>query len=132
MKSIFFVSTATHHMNGQQFRSLVNNAAMNNAVKSVTGLLGYNGMNFIQLAEGPADAVDECIHRILNDDRHAGVRFFREKPITQRECQEWGIASGSLYVNPLRPETLATSWQCAGLTHDTKRILSSFASFGAG
>lgn len=128
MKSILFVSTATEHFDGPQFRSLMTTAAMNNAVKDVTGVLGYNGMNFIQLAEGPDDAIDDCMDRILRDKRHFGVIPIKERRIQKRECHEWGVASGSLYLNPLRPESFVTNWKDNALDPDTRSVLASFSS----
>jgi hypothetical protein len=46
-------------------------AFVRNRADNVTGLLVYNPTMFLQLIEGPIDAVRNCYARIARDDRHS-------------------------------------------------------------
>jgi hypothetical protein len=89
MKAILFVSTVTDHFDTSALRQIIATASENNRRSGITGLLLFNGMNFLQLIEGPDIAVDECLRRISKDHRHSGVIPFGERKIVSRQCRGW-------------------------------------------
>lgn len=61
----------------------------NNAVRAITGMLIYNGRNFLQLIEGEADALAALMERIGQDSRHHGISVLYDEPADQRACPDW-------------------------------------------
>ena len=57
MRRIVYLSTATRLMSDVELMDVLRVSRENNARDKVTGLLLYQGGNFIQLLEGDADAV---------------------------------------------------------------------------
>ena len=74
-------------------------AAVRNRRDDVTGLLLFNSRRFLQVLEGPKDAVERIFARIYDDSRHRGVVKLREGAIVAREFGQWAMA----YDDPCRP-----------------------------
>lgn len=91
MKSVFFVSTVTGHMEMTDVRTFATNAARNNRLAGITGLLAFNGINFLQLTEGSDLAVEECFRRISANPKHSGIITFGERRIVARQLRNWRL-----------------------------------------
>ncbi len=55
-------------------------------------MLLFNGKRFLQVLEGPADAVAATYNRISQDPRHRGQVVLSRKSVSQREFGEWSMA----------------------------------------
>jgi len=55
----------------------------------VTGLLLYNGRNFLQLLEGNVEDLSWVLHRIEADPRHNGVSIIEDIAVEERACPDW-------------------------------------------
>ncbi len=91
MKSILYVSVADPDVGSDAIHSIVSHSQKRNATDRITGIMLYNGSNFLQLIEGDAAVIDACYARIQRDPRHSGVATLREEPITVREFPEWAM-----------------------------------------
>jgi len=60
-----------------------------NASADVTGMLVYAERSFMQMIEGPADAITDTYGRIVNDDRHEAVRLLLHDDVDQRLFPAW-------------------------------------------
>ena len=67
-------------------------AQKKNDALGITGLLLYDGQHFLQVLEGPAEAVWEVYADILADPRHVDVVTVHEGPIARRMFERWGMA----------------------------------------
>lgn len=63
----------------------------NNLACNVTGLLMFNGKRFIQVLEGPTDAVTETYRRIGSDARHRAAVVLSQRLIQEREFGDWSM-----------------------------------------
>lgn len=75
------------------FKPMLEQAQRANKACGVTGGLIYTDGWFVQVLEGPADAVAETFARIQRDPRHTGVEVLVEAPADEREftdCAMWG------------------------------------------
>ena len=69
---------------------ILNQARRNNSRNGITGLLSFDGQNFLQLLEGPEAIVRATVQRISTDSRHYGVKMILDVPITARRFAAWG------------------------------------------
>lgn len=64
----------------------------NNARDGITGLLYADGRRFLQVLEGPEEAVERAFIRIGGDPRHRAVVTLSRRAIEAREFGEWAMA----------------------------------------
>jgi hypothetical protein len=67
-------------------------ARRNNAAQGVTGALLFSADGFVQVLEGPTEAVERTFERIECDPRHAHVVILEAGPAAAREFQNWSMA----------------------------------------
>lgn len=91
MKSILYVSVADPELVSDDIYQLVGNAQQRNQAEGISGVMLYNGSNFLQLIEGEAATIDACFERIVADPRHSGVVTLRNDPVAVREFPEWAM-----------------------------------------
>jgi Sensors of blue-light using FAD len=91
MKSVLYVSVADPDLESDAIDDLVSHSQSRNMAAGITGIMLYNGSNFMQLIEGEGPAIDACFDRICADPRHSGVATLRNAPIAVREFPEWAM-----------------------------------------
>jgi len=91
MKSVLYVSVADPALESDDVGDIVFHSQTRNLTDGITGIMLYNGMNFLQLIEGEAPVIDACYERIKVDPRHSGVVTLRESNIPVREFPEWAM-----------------------------------------
>lgn len=90
MRQLVYVSTACA-VGPSDLEQIMTSAARNNAAAGVTGLLLFNGQNFLQLLEGEEDAVARLLDRVEDDPRHSGVVVVTSLAIETRSFPEWSM-----------------------------------------
>jgi hypothetical protein len=96
---IMYISSAHGEVTPGECGAIARAAAVQNRKFDVTGLLLFNSRRFIQVLEGPREAVEGVYDRICLDERHRGVVKLREATIDAREFGDWGMA----YDDPAQP-----------------------------
>ncbi|MBJ7438319.1 MAG: BLUF domain-containing protein [Sphingopyxis sp.] len=91
MLSVIYISVADPLIGEQDIAALLVQARRNNQRDALTGALIFNGHNFLQLLEGPADKVDACLAVIRSDPRHSGMVEIRRRRIDDRAFAEWSM-----------------------------------------
>lgn len=81
-----------------EVEAIVATSILNNALVQVTGLLLAHEGWFIQVLEGPAQAVMTTYQRILNDPRHADSRVLSAGPVERREFGDWDMCARRISV----------------------------------
>lgn len=89
MLSITYVSSATQEMSDDDIASILTQSRANNSQRDLTGALLYHRGRFIQVLEGPDDAVSARFDLIALDPRHRGVQKLIEKQVGARQFPEW-------------------------------------------
>ena len=89
MLSIAYVSAATEDLSDDQVAAILTLSRANNAYRQLTGALLYHRGRFIQVLEGPDEAVAERFAVIAADPRHYGIQKISEKQIGERQFPEW-------------------------------------------
>lgn len=85
-----YISTAPGLSNAE-VDELSASSSKNNAARSVTGFLLYNGRNFLQLLEGDKSALDDLMAKIEKDPRHDGFSILYQGEASDRSCPQWGM-----------------------------------------
>lgn len=62
-----------------------------NARDDITGTLICRGDMYLQLLEGPPDAIAATYARIIADDRHLEVERLVSRPVSQRLFPKWAM-----------------------------------------
>lgn len=92
LQSLVYMSSSTEPFDDDALEDVLVHARARNTADGLTGLLVHRGGRFMQLLEGPYDAVLSTYQRILADDRHDDVRLLAEESIHTRRFPEWSMA----------------------------------------
>ncbi|MHA7812335.1 MAG: BLUF domain-containing protein [Phycisphaerales bacterium] len=66
-------------------------AGIKNRRLEITGCLWFSRKRFLQILEGPREAVEDVYSTILRDDRHHTITTVSSSPITNRSFARWGM-----------------------------------------
>ena len=103
--SLVYVSSATSEFQSQELHEILRTARNNNQRLDITGMLLYKDGNFMQVLEGPGEAVNGLMSFIEKDSRHRGMIVLIKKPIAERQFTAWSMAFKDL--NNLSPKDKA-------------------------
>lgn len=103
--SLVYVSKAAQTMTEQDLLDLMATSRTSNAVAGITGLLLCNSNGFLQMLEGPRDAVESLYASIERDPRHDEVTLVRVREQRDREFPDWSMAFGAVDQGPVRITT---------------------------
>ena len=90
LSQYLYISTAPS-LSREDVAAILESSAQNNPARSITGLLLYNGRNFLQLLEGEGPELDALMKRIGRDQRHTGVSLLNKSRLEERVCPEWAM-----------------------------------------
>lgn len=102
LKSLTYTSAARPDLEPGDIRAIHQTARHLNALDGVTGLLIYNGHQFLQIIEGDERAIDELLERLLADPRHSGLTVEVERFVEQREFPDWAMALAQVSIGDLK------------------------------
>jgi hypothetical protein len=89
MFQLMYVSTATRKMANDDLCSILEVSRAKNNRLDVTGLLLHLDYGFLQILEGPKDAVLEIFGAIARDHRHTGLRILFQRDVPERLFGNW-------------------------------------------
>ena len=87
--SIVYASTASEPFDDAQLADLLAQSRASNTRRGLTGMLLYRNGRFVQVLEGPEDAVRDIVAVIGQDPRHTGMRVLVEEPLQKRAFADW-------------------------------------------
>jgi hypothetical protein len=90
--STIYVSSASRPLDKDEMLQILRASRRNNEKMGVSGMLLHRDGNFMQVLEGPQEAVNQLIATIKDDPRHHGFLSLWAKPITERRFAEWSMA----------------------------------------
>jgi len=70
---------------------ILEQASRNNPFLALTGVLTWSGDTFVQLLEGPSDALDVIMAKLLFDPRHSDIDILAREPVSERTFPEWSL-----------------------------------------
>ena len=77
----------------QDVADIVNVSNQNNPSKGITGCLLEGSNSFLQILEGPSDAIKSLYNAISEDNRHTNVRRLCDEPLNTRLFSDWSMKS---------------------------------------
>ena len=108
MWRIVYISTAVSGIDQASVETLLATSRARNADQGITGLLLFNGHNFLQILEGERNAIGPLMQSILADPRHSGVSVVRDEAIAARSFGGWDMRYVAIdLANPDRLAVLA-------------------------
>jgi len=96
MLSLIYVSTSVKIMKDDELLDILKVSRENNETGNVTGMLLYKGGNFMQVLEGPDDAVNTIFDAIKKAPRHKDVSVISREQIQVRQFPSWEMAFQNL------------------------------------
>ena len=91
MIRLIYFSTARLGLGAVDLENILSSAVARNLAHDVTGVLLFNGRNFLQVLEGPRRLVEELYERITRDPRHTGVTLIKTEPVSALSYPQWGM-----------------------------------------
>lgn len=93
LSRLVYVSTASPELAEIDLDAILQTARTRNAAAGLTGLLVFNGFNFMQLLEGPTAPLEAVFASICADQRHSGVvRVHYDAAAQTRIFSDWDMA----------------------------------------
>ena len=90
LSQYLYISTAPS-LSREEVDSILASSARNNPANGITGLLLYNGRNFLQLLEGEEADLVGLMVRITHDPRHTGISMLEQRKVNERSCPDWAM-----------------------------------------
>ncbi|CCG42971.1 BLUF domain-containing protein [Magnetospirillum molischianum] len=92
MIQIIYASAASESMVASDLPLILEKARVKNERLNITGFLLYDEGSFLQVLEGPNDALEEVLGAIIADNRHKKIRLLSKKIVDGREFGDWAMA----------------------------------------
>ena len=87
-----YISTASKSFDSMELRDMLKSSNVRNKEAGITGMLLYKDGQFMQVLEGPEDAVKATFDRISRDLRHHGIIVLVKGAVKERRFPGWSMA----------------------------------------
>ncbi|MEE4537440.1 MAG: BLUF domain-containing protein [Erythrobacter sp.] len=121
-----YISTAPS-LSREDVQAILATSRRNNGARNVTGLLLYNGRNFLQLLEGEESELVSLMVRISHDPRHTGISMIDRRTVPARVCPDWAMQRIQIADNIERRRELLNKELPTELDTDLHKIIMNFA-----
>jgi hypothetical protein len=101
---LIYRSTSSEKViSNEALRDLMRQATDANRASGITGLLILSGNQFLQVLEGPSDAVNQLFGRIMRDKRHKDIQLLTFEQIGPTYFDDWNMYLVDLFDLPKGP-----------------------------
>ena len=125
MSQYMYISTAPSLVR-EDVDVILTSSQRNNAARGVTGLLLYNGRNFLQLLEGDESELVSLMVKISHDPRHTGISMIDRKMVDERVCPNWAMRRVVIAEGVQKRRELLEAELPDGLDSQTRKIITNF------
>jgi hypothetical protein len=134
MLSLIYMSTASVPPGESDLVAILRLSQANNARVDVTGLLLYKGRTFVQILEGPDDAVTTLYTKLGRDPRHYALQTVLRQSIQERDFPNWSMGFQNIEQLPADALPAFSSFlreplTAARLNHDPRTTYSFLRAF---
>lgn len=105
MIRLLYISHAAYGITEEQLKDILKSAHRNNSAAGLTGSLVHGGRLFMQVLEGPEQAVLRRYVKILDDPRHSDCTILHISPANDRIFENWSM--GIIESDPLQFQHIA-------------------------
>ena len=134
VRQLVYGSSSPGLLSSDALLDILRASRRNNPAVGVTGALLYADGNFMQVLEGPAEAVEGVYRRVQRDDRHRGVLTLIDTTAAERSFPDWSM--GFVHGDDLSEEDLDATRSLHELTEPSpgaaRRLLATFRSMMPG
>lgn len=88
---LIYSSAATEPFDDDALIELLTRSRASNTAAGVTGMLLYDEGSFLQILEGPEEAVREAYERIGRDPRHTDTTLLYRATAESRQFEDWAM-----------------------------------------
>jgi Sensors of blue-light using FAD len=92
MIELIYCSRVALDLELTEIYKILKQAQSHNQAHDITGALLFNTRFFLQLLEGPEQAVDQLYQRIQADSRHHNIRLIGRAPLVNQRLMQWSMA----------------------------------------
>lgn len=121
-----YISTAPSLERGE-IDAILESSARYNPHHGVTGILLYNGRNFLQLLEAEESEIVTLMVKITQDSRHSGVSLLSRNQAVERACPDWAMQRIYISESVSKRRALLEEQIPEGLDSATHQIIVNFA-----
>lgn len=89
MHQVIYVSEAHAGLSSEAVFRIIEQSARNNPSADITGFLIFAEGRFLQLIEGPLQALETLIATLRRDPRHHSLQILARRPIFERSFPRW-------------------------------------------
>lgn len=100
-----YASRAADWLKRDDLRAIAASAQRKNRMAGLTGLLLYVGGDFLQIIEGPPDAVESLFELIEEDDRNQHVTRLSTERILRRAFADWSMGCFEIGLEQLEGDS---------------------------
>jgi hypothetical protein len=93
MIRLLYFSQSKDVMSDEEVQSILQSSRRNNSALGITGVLVFGGGLFMQVLEGPEQAVLRLYVKILDDRRHGNSQIIHITPTDKRIFEGWSMGS---------------------------------------
>lgn len=94
LERLVYESTATGSTGSlNNLAVILGESDRNNARDGLTGVLAVHADRYIQVIEGPREALDSLLRRLEDDPRHHNVRLLDRATTSERMFEGWTMAN---------------------------------------
>ncbi|MCR9178625.1 BLUF domain-containing protein [Erythrobacter sanguineus] len=126
LSQYLYISTAPTLLR-EEVDSILATSARNNPARGITGLLLFNGRNFLQLLEGAEGEVNALMETITADPRHSGVSVLDRRGIHARTCPDWAMKRVMIAESIASRREMLESDLPEGLDPEVRKMIVNFA-----
>ena len=131
---LVYVSSASRGFREEDLADILRASRRNNPAAGVTGALLHADGNFMQVLEGPPEAVEAVYARVEQDPRHSGVLVLLRHLVDRRSFGDW--AMGLLHESDVPEADRAAVRSLHSFTPDSpdrvRRLLATFGRTASG
>lgn len=98
MMQLIYASTATSQVDFDVMQKILTQCVAKNNEFGISGMMIFDGKQFLQCIEGNEAEVIQLRKNIFNDPRHQDIHLIGEKEITMRSFSQWYMG----YLNSKR------------------------------
>lgn len=133
LSTLIYRSRARDGLGAHELEALEQRAQQRNASRAITGILLFDGIHFLQLLEGPEEAVQRTYLQISRDPRHHHVVELMHDYGPRRKFEQWGMRVFDLQGwQPQRVEELVSTLLQQSRVPRTDRTFKLLHRFSAG
>lgn len=126
LSQYLYISTAPT-LPREEVDAILAASARNNPERGITGLLLFNGRNFLQLLEGEEREVTALMDTITADPRHSGVSVLDKRTIEARACPDWAMKRVLIAESIANRRDMLERELPDGLEPDLRKMIVNFA-----